>query len=296
MSVDTNNDLILITAASGKQARGLLPHLTGTWKHLRLNVASQASADRLKQQYPGADVTQHDISDPHACDTMLQGVTACFLVTPAFHPQETQCGINVINAARSSMQKMMNHDAKRYIEEYLVESGVPHTIIQPTHLMETLPLAKIVEEAEKDGKASHPLFWDPSVPSTSVSTRDVGEAAAKILAERERHFSATYQLVGTRAPISYTQIAAIVSEEIGKPFSIEQKPIDDGVKAFNSMMTSGKPETADFLMKQGPARMFMYYNGRGIIGNPNVLEMLLGRKALDYRDWVKMGLKEIKGQ
>lgn len=307
MPVDCEKDLILVTAASGKQARGLLPHLNKTWKRVRLNVSSDASRKALQQQYPNAEVTTHDISDPRACHLLLDAVTACYLVTPGFHPQEIECGKNVINAALANansgspfqhlvhssvihpiLRKMMNHDAKRYIEEYLVESGLPYTIVQPTHLMETLPLAKLLEMAHP----SHPLFWDPSVPSTSVSTRDLGEAVAKIFAERERHFSATYELVGTRVPISYNEIANIISEEIGREVKIERKSTDEGVQAFIGMMTKGRPETASFLMKQAPARMFLYYSDRGIIGNPNVLEWLLGRKALDYRDWVKLCIEE----
>jgi hypothetical protein len=87
-----------------------------------------------------------------------------------------------------------------------------------------------------------------------------------------------------------------VSEISDKEVRIEWRSIDASVKAFNSMVTGGKPEEATFLVKHAPAGMFLYFDDRGIIGNPNVLEMLLARKALDYAAWVKLNLEEIKAK
>ena len=33
------------------------------------------------------------------------------------------------------LRKLMNHDCKRYVEEYLIESGLPYTILQPSHFI-----------------------------------------------------------------------------------------------------------------------------------------------------------------
>ena len=310
MSVDYENDLLLVTAASGRQVSALLPHLVKKWKRLRLNVASQGSKERLQQQFPDAEVTQVDISDAHACKALLEGVTACFLVTPPFHPHETECGYNIIDAALANkksggpfkhmlhssvifpvLRKLLNHDSKRYIVEYLIESGLSYTIIEPTHLMETTNLAPIVNE-EKPIMAR---FWKPSTLFSFLSCRDLGEAAANILDEREKHFYATYQLVGTQQPLSYNDVAKIVSEELGREVRLEQKSIEEGVQMFSAMMTKGKPDLISWETRQSIGRMFMYYNDKGLLGNPSVLQMLLGRKPLDYRDWVKLTLSELRG-
>ena len=313
MSIDFQNDLVLITAAGGRQASGLLPHLVKKWKHLRLNVSTADSKERLQMQYPDAEVIQCDISDPYACVKLLGGVTACFLVTPGFHSHETECGYNIINAALENvktggpfkhmlhssvihpgLRKLINHDSKRYIEEYLIESGLDYTIIQPTAIMETFDVAAAVQQDHP----TKPQFWDPSIPFSFVSIRDIGEAAAHILEQRGKHFYATYELVGTSKPISYNDVAGIFQEETGKTIEYGVKSVEQGTEMLYTLLSSGQSngQQASFAMSQGVARMLLYYNGKGLFGNKNVLEMLLGRKALDYRDWVKLVLKETKGQ
>ena len=298
-------DLLLITAASGKQAAALLPHVLQQWRRLRLNVSSTESANKLREKYPDAEVTQHDLADSHACKLMLKGVSACYLITPPFHAKESQCGINVIDAALAQKDafkfllhssvifpikhKMLNHDSKRVIEEYLVESTLPYTILEPTHLMESVDLAGMI----KSKATVMPRLWNPDTKFTLVSTRDVAEVAAKVLSDPERHLYATYQLVGTRAPMSYRDAANLISKELGRPLSIERKTIEEGVQMFTSLITHGHPEQAPFETRQAAARMFMYYNDKSLIGNPNVLEMLLGREPLGYVDWIRLTKKEV---
>ena len=307
MPPNLSTDLLLITAASGKQAVGLLPHIAGKWKRLRLNVSTPASAEKLKKQYSDAEVTTHDLADPHACAQLLDGVSACYLVTPGFHPKETQCGINMIDAAAAQTKaagpfkhmllssvifpikhKLLNHDSKRQIEEYLVESELPYTIIEPTHLMESFDLPGFI----KGGGDVMPRFWNPETQFSLVSTRDMGEVSASILTNPEKHLYATYQLVGTPSPMSYVDAAKIIGEELGRDVRLEQKSLEESVKIFSSVLTHGKPEEASFEMRQGAGKMFIYYNDKGLIGNANVLEMLLGREPMGYREWVRLNVKE----
>ncbi|KAK4544601.1 hypothetical protein LTR36_004173 [Oleoguttula mirabilis] len=312
MSVNFESDLLLITAASGKQSSHLIPQLVKQWKRIRLQVASTTSADNLAKQYAnnaGIEVVQADMSDAQACTRIMDGVAACFLVTPGFHPHETECGYNIIDAALSQpagqfkhlvhssviypvLRKLLNHDSKRYVEEYLIESGLPYTIVQPTTLMENLPIAKLIQEASP----THACLWNPETEFSFVSCRDVGAACANILAEREKHYYATYQLVGTPQPLSYNDAVGIVSTALGKAVKLEQKSIEEGVVMFSNVFTRGElTVAAPFATTQGAARMFMYYNGKGLLGNPNVLEMVLGRKPLDYRAWVDINVRECKG-
>jgi len=305
MTVDKHDDLLLITAASGKQATGLLPHLKD-WCRLRLQVNSTASRDALQRQLPDAEVVIANLASQADCHRIIEGVTACYLVTPGFHEHETEMGYHIIAAARaqgssfkhlvfssvlhSCVRKMINHDAKRYVEEYLVESGVPYTILQPTTLMENLPIAKLVTEADP----VHTMLWNPSTVFSFVTARDAGEAAANIFADPQKHLYATYELVSTPLPLSYNEAISIVSQELGKQVKIKQVSIEEGAKIFASMLQNGDIARASFANTQGPARMFMYYNEKGLIGNSKVLEMLLGRKPLEYRKWVKFNIEETK--
>lgn len=82
MPVNYEKDLLLVTCASGKQATELVPHLYGKWKKLRLQVVSDSSKERLSKQYPNAEVVQAELTDPSACNKLLEGVTAVFLICP----------------------------------------------------------------------------------------------------------------------------------------------------------------------------------------------------------------------
>lgn len=131
MSVDFDNDLLLITAASGKQGSGILPNVS-RWKRLRLQCVSDSSKNRLQEAYPHAEVVQSQFTDSVSATKLLEGVSACVLNLPAFHPRETQYGLNMIDAAEQQIANggpfkhmvfssvihpeisaMINHDSKR---------------------------------------------------------------------------------------------------------------------------------------------------------------------------------------
>ena len=46
-------------------------------------------------------------------------------------------------------------------------------------------------------------------------------------------------------------------------------------------------------MRPFATRLLVYYNERGLIGNTNVLEMLLGKKPTSYSDWARLKANEI---
>jgi uncharacterized protein YbjT (DUF2867 family) len=301
------DELILITCASGKQSSALVPHLLPHYPHLRLQCHSSSSADLLSSKYPSTEIVQADLSNPSDCTRILQNVTATFLVLPPFHPRETNLGISFIDtciAQRNSggpfqhlvyssvihpiLQKLLNHDVKRYVEEYLIESSLNYTILQPTHMMEMLPLQKLMEEKE----AVYQCNWNPETRFSFVTTRDTGEAAAKVLMQREMHYAATYQLVSTPLPLSYVEACGIVSEVIGKEVTVQQKSFEDAVETSIKMINGGNEPPKQ--MKEIGARMFLYYNERGLVGNCNVLKWLLGRETTGYEEWVKMRVEEIK--
>lgn len=65
---------------------------------------------------------------------------------------------------------------------------------------------------------------------------------------------------------------------------------------FAEALTKGKPERVRFNTTQGIAEMSIYYNGKGLIGNSNVLAMVLGRKPPGYKERVQLAIKESNGE
>lgn len=302
-SVNYETDLLLITCASGKQASHILPLVYGIWKHLRLVVNSATSEDRLKKQYPTAEVIRADLCNPKDCHRIMTNVTTVFHIGPSFHPHETEIGYFMIDAAisqtsstfqhfvyssvlDSQLRKLMNHDCKRYVEEYLLESGLNYTILQPTHFMDMLPVAQLLAQEQPIYTAN----WNPEVTFSFLALKDLGEAAAKVIEERERHYLAQYPLCSTRA-YSYRDVIRIVSESIGKDITIKRREIEEGATALMTMLY-GDAAQVPSQTRDAAQRLLLYYNHHGLKGNPNVLEWLIERKPTTHQEWVRIQVEK----
>ena len=90
MTVDFDQDQLLIVGASGRTASFILPSLAQRWKRLRLVCNSDASVARLVKDYPAAEVLKVDLAEPSSCRALLKGVTAIFHIGPPFHPHESE--------------------------------------------------------------------------------------------------------------------------------------------------------------------------------------------------------------
>ncbi|KAJ4391583.1 hypothetical protein N0V93_005202 [Gnomoniopsis smithogilvyi] len=297
MSVNHDTDLLLITCASGKQASHLLPLVYEKWRRLRLIVNSNSSEDRLKETYPKAEVTRADLCNPTDCHRIMTDVTTVLHIGPSFHPHETEIGYFMIDAAVSAgasfkhfvyssvldsqLRKLMNHDCKRYVEEHLFESGLNYTVLQPTHFMDMFPIAQLMVQDEPVYTAN----WSPEVTFSFLALRDLGEATAKVIEERERHYLAQYPLCSTGA-YSYNEVIRIVSEVIGKKITIKTRGIEEGSKALMTMLYADI-DKVPAQTRDAAHRLLLYYNHYGLKGNPNVLEWLLGRKTTTHEEWAR---------
>jgi uncharacterized protein YbjT (DUF2867 family) len=290
-----------VTCASGKQVSALLPKIHN-WKHLRLVVNSSSSEERLKSSYPNAEVVIADLSKPSDCSRVLHDATVVYHIGPSFHPHETEIGYNMIDAClseskttskfkhfvyssvlNSQLRKLLNHDCKRFVEEYLMESGLNYTILQPTHFMDMYPIANFL--SEKDDEVTYPANWNPEIPFSFVALDDLGLAAKTVLEEREKHYLAYYPIVGT-TPMTYSEVCSVVGKVIRKKIVVKQKGFEEAVETFSKILFGGggKP---DGKRLDGLERLFIYYNRHGLVGNPNVLEWLLGRKPTGIKEWAE---------
>jgi hypothetical protein len=88
-------------------------------------------------------------------------------------------------------------------------------------------------------------------------------------------------------PMSYGEMFDAVSKIMGKPVRVQQRLFDEAVSELQNVLTSDGDR--DLLPKTVLAaeRMLLFYNRRGLVGNPDVLEMVLGRKATSFEEWVK---------
>ena len=305
--------LYLFIGASGKQCSHIIPHFYPHHR-LRLVVRSTGSLERLQKQYPLAEVVQADISQPAQCHELLKGVTSIYYTGPTYHPHEATLGFNVIDAAVaelrktpgsnfkhfvyssahcSQLSKMLNHARKRDVEEYLMESPLNWTILQPTHFGDAsvTRLLDAVRTAQAGDKPCFKAFFNPACPFAYAFLKDHGEAAAKVLREREKHYFATYDLCSTET-MSYSKFASRVGSSLPKPVSYDIEVIDYSAAVDILSVVNFGTKDVDQRCRDAAERMLLFYDTRGLPGNPNVLEWLLGKKPTSIGEVVKQQLEE----
>jgi uncharacterized protein YbjT (DUF2867 family) len=310
MAPNFETDLLVITCASGKQSAHL-PLVTKQWKRLRLIVNSASSQERLQNAYPYAEVIKSDLTSLLECNKAVEGASSIYYIGPPVHPRESAMGLNMIDAAQrlskpphfvfssvlnSQLQKLLNHDCKRYVEEHLIESGLPYTILQPCTFMDNFPFEMLAKQAEGKGRGEEivfPVMWDPKIQFSFLALRDLALAGKTVLEEKERHFLAKYDLCSTR-PMSTARVCEIASEVLDRKVLPSQKSYEEAVQGFVKMQFDAGGGEADVWSegrKDIIERLILYYNRHGFQGNPNVLEWLVGREATNHRDWMNSKLK-----
>jgi uncharacterized protein YbjT (DUF2867 family) len=113
---------------------------------LRLHARNAASATKLSSEnaLSGIDIVTADSLSMPSLTEAMEGVDVVFYNGPAFFATATAMGVAFIEAAHKAgvkhfvlcsvihpmLHKLLNHIEKLPIEEYLVESGLPYTILQ----------------------------------------------------------------------------------------------------------------------------------------------------------------------
>lgn len=170
-----------------------------------------------------------------------------------------------------------------------MESGLNYTILQPTTFMDNISLKMFLSQPED--KTVFPAPWDPSIPFSHLALNDLGEAAAQVILEGEKHYLGTYPLCSTR-PKPNTEVMKEVGKVIGREIKIEKLPFEKGREGLLKRLF-GENEVP-WQTKDVAERMLLYYDSHGLVGNPNVLEWLLGRKATGFEAWAGMQFEQIK--
>ncbi len=269
--------MILVTGAAGKTGKAVTQALVKLGEPVRALVYRDEHIPTLTAL--GAEETiVGDLIDRSTVDHAVSGVRAIYHICPNMNPDEIMIGRFVIDAAgvfgiehlvyhsvlHPQTEYMPHHWHKLRLEELLIESGVPCTILQPTAYMQNI-LAHW--ESISEG-GIFPVPYSIETVSCYVDLQDVAQVAAEVLRTKD-HLGATYELVGTQA-ISQIEVAEILSKELGRNVEAKQIQLDNWEK--NARASGLGDFQIDTLI-----RMFEYYDKYGFTGNSNVLGWLLGR-------------------
>lgn len=280
---------VLVTAANGNQGKLLIPRLMAAGAAVRACVRSDASAQALRT-VGLTDIVVGDLSEPDVLSRAMDGIYQVYYVGPALHPAERATGFAAIDAARAAgvqqfvfssvlhaiITDLVQHEIKRDLEEHLICSGLEFTILQPANYMLRHRLVPAFEHGV------FRLSWALDRSQSMVDLDDVTQVAADILADRDRHAGATYELVGPGQYTAY-EIASVISTVAG--FDVRTELIDPDTFLRTAL---GTDDLSRLPYQSSTLRAICaHYSSHDFVGNPNVLGWLLGRPPTTFAQFVE---------
>jgi uncharacterized protein YbjT (DUF2867 family) len=227
---------ILITGATGNVGSRLVHHLVDSGQTVRAMVHDPAHAVRVARE--GVDLAYADFADPISLRAALDGVDRVFLACGNVPDQvASECAL-VDAAADSGVRRIVKLSARgaatdapvaywhahAVIEEHLRASGVPAVILQPGFLMTNLLAA--ADHVREQGMLFAPAG---EAPIAMIDPSDVAAVAAVALTS-DGH-EGTHVLTGPEA-ISYSQVAAVLTEVVGRSVGYADIPPEAAVPAL----------------------------------------------------------------
>lgn len=278
--------MILVTGAAGKTGLATLRALA------RKGAATRALVHRAEQKHlareAGAqDVLCGDVLDFGVLAKALTGVDTVYLICPNVHSKEFEIGRLVIMASRKAgatrivyhsvmypqIETMPHHWQKLRVEEELIQSKVPFTILQPASYMQNiLPYWDAITH-----KGEYNIPYSVDSIFTPVDLEDVAEVACIVLTSSE-HQGAIYALAG-RQRLSSRQMAEIMGHSLGRLVS-------SSTQSLTEWRAAAKDRGMNQYARDALANMFSYYDQYGFAGSSLILDTLLGRPATTFSQFL----------
>ncbi len=277
--------MILVTGAAGKTGLAVLRALAARGADTRALI-HKADYEAAVRTAGATDVMLGDLAAPADMATALSGVDALYLIIPNMHPQEAGLGQHIVAQAADvglprlvyhsvlypHIEAMPHHWAKLRVEEALISSGLPFTILQPAAYMQNI-LGYWDAILDQGG---YQLPYSVEAKSTPVDLGDVAEVAASVLTEDGYAF-ASFELCGPET-LSAREQAAQVGERLGQPVTVEAISVEDWRYGASGLQAYARNTLS---------QMFSYYDQHGFIGNGAVLQQLLGRPPTRFREFLQ---------
>lgn len=283
---------LLLTGANGRTGRAILKSLVAAAIPVRVFIRDEAQADALL----ALGASEYAVGDFERPDTMASaavGAEKVLHIGPPMYPGELEASRALIDASIKAKvghfiyysvmhplsRVIRHHRLKLEVEDALINSGLTHTILQPSRYMQHLePIWPRVV-----GEGMHAMPFDVRRKFNVVDLSDLADACAVVAGSDLYHFG-TYELAGPEA-LSQQDMAAILSDVLGRPVRAEAVPIEEmKAKARAAGASEDRVEQMEI--------MNTHYDAHGFRSNAVVLECILGRPANTYRSYVERILAE----
>ena len=237
-----SSEKILLTGATGNVGGAVIANLTAMSADVRALVRDESKAQGLRDA--GVEVVIGDLDKPETLDAAFRGADRVFLATPvspdqvalahngiaaaerAGSPHIVRLSAGALDTAADSPARVTRQHAE--IDAELEASGLPYTILRPHNFMQNTLMA--AQTVASDGAVYMPM---KEGKLGMIDVRDIADVAAKVLTEAG-HEGKTYGLTGP-ASISYHDIAAGLSEALGKEVTYVDVPLEAAREAMVGM-------------------------------------------------------------
>lgn len=274
--------MILLTGATGKTGQAIVKAAAAQGLPVRAALHRAAEADKILA-LGARETISVDLLDRATLARACTGIEALYHICPNVHPLEVEIGANLLAAAHAAgvdhfffhsvlhpqIEAMPHHWRKMRVEEMLLGSGMPCTILQPTAYMQNLPANLRIDE----NGARLVVPYSVEARISLVDLEDVATVAA-LLMKQERQSGGIYPLVGTDA-LSQVEVAQTIGRVLGREVVAEELPIE----GWKRRSVGLDAQRMDALV-----RMFAYYNAHGLSGSSRTLSLLLGRTPTSLED------------
>lgn len=315
--------MILVTSAAGGVGRPLVRQLVANGQAVRAFVKDEDQARRSRAD-GAAETVIGDLRRPGDLEEALRGTRQIYHAAPTQLVDELPVAERLITAARTEqldqvvfhsvihpdIAELPHHRQKLSVEGILRDSGLPVTVLRPSHYMQN-----VLDFWDFFGSGLLPYPTSPESRMGVVDVEDIAAAAANVLTTPGEHIGRTYDL--STVELTRVDMARIWSKVLGHPVvavRIPPQALENPLAAiptFGSAIArslwsnrlrslpgivrglSSAPNTRGFRSWSSDARdtyvqMMTYYDVHGLpAGNLEDLPKVLGRRPIDYEQFAR---------
>ena len=315
--------MILVTSAAGGVGRPLVRQLVANGRVVRAFVKNEDQARRATAD-GAAETVIGDLRRPGDLEDALRGARQIYHAAPTQLIDELPVAERLIAAAKveqldqvvfhsvihPDIAELPHHQQKLRVEGILRDSGLPVTVLRPSHYMQN-----VLDFWDFFGSGLLPYPTSPESRMGVVDVNDIAAAAANVLTNPGGHIGKTYDL--STVELTRHDMARIWSRVLGHPMVAVRIPPQAlqnplvavqplGAAIIKSLLSTrlrslpyvvrglrAAPNARGFRSWPSDAQdtyvqMMAYYDVHGLpAGNLGDLPKVLGRKPIDYEQFAR---------
>jgi NAD(P)H dehydrogenase (quinone) len=288
MTNPSDSKTVVISGATGDTGRSAVAESIKLGLNVRALVHSVDERAHALADL-GAEIVEGDLLDINTVRPAMEGVDAAYFVWPVapglihatvnFAQAAKEAGVGtVINLSQRSADRWSTSDSCRdsfIAEEVLNWSGVNVVHLRPTYFLEwllypwQLPYLQQGVLRMPVGKGRH----------SPIAAGDQGRVIARLLQNSDGHVGTTIPISGP-VEMDHEQMAAELSEALGRKIVFQDLPVEEYVKSLQDM---GVPP---YVVQHLGGAMVDYQHGHMSGADDNV-EKLTGRRSMTVGEFAR---------